>query len=58
MVVVDTVLLLVMWEEKADHNGCAEHGPEGDGYSAATATTRDAAQIDCAALGEHGLQAG
>ncbi|MCV7366401.1 hypothetical protein H7K09_02810 [Mycolicibacterium duvalii] len=30
------------------------------GYSAATttATTRDAAQIDCAALGEHKLEAG
>ncbi|RAV08590.1 hypothetical protein DQP55_19110 [Mycolicibacterium sp. GF69] len=34
---------------------------EGRGYSAAattTARTRDAAQIDCAALGEHRLEAG
>jgi hypothetical protein len=34
---------------------------EGRGYSAdstTTAATRDAAQIDCAALGEHELNAG
>ncbi len=41
---------------EAAPSACAE----GRGYSAATATTttRDAAQIDCAALGEHGLKAG
>jgi hypothetical protein len=58
VLVVDTELLLLRREEKADHNGCAERGPKGRGYSAATTTTRDAAQINCAALGEHGLQAG
>jgi hypothetical protein len=42
--------------------GCSERGAKRRrGYSAATtttATTRDAAQIDCAALGEHWLEAG
>jgi len=42
-------------------SGCSERGARRRGYSAATtttATTRDAAQIDCAALGEHRLKAG
>jgi hypothetical protein len=59
--VVDTELLLLIREGvEADHNGCSERGAERRGYSAATTTaaTRDAAQINCAALGEHGLKAG
>jgi hypothetical protein len=55
------VLLLRRWAW-ASHKGCSESGAkEGRSYSAAittTATTRDAAQIDCAALGEHRLKAG
>jgi hypothetical protein len=41
--------------------GCSERGARKRGYSATTtttATTRDAAQIDCAALGEQELNAG
>jgi len=49
------------WHEHAT-KGCSESGAKRRrGYSAATATTtttRDAAQIDCATLGEQKLQAG
>jgi hypothetical protein len=41
--------------------GCSERGARKRGYSANTTTTaaaRDAAQIDCAALGEQELKAG
>jgi hypothetical protein len=40
--------------------GCSERGARKRGYSATTttATTRDAAQIDCAALGEQQLDPG
>jgi hypothetical protein len=63
MLVDMNVLLL---RRRAGHEqarmGCSESGARKErGYSAATtttATTRDAAQIDCAALGEHRLEAG
>jgi hypothetical protein len=48
------------WYEHAT-KGSSECGAKRRGYSAATATTattRDAAQIDCAALGEQKLEAG
>jgi hypothetical protein len=40
--------------------GCSERGAKKRGYSATTTTaaTRDAAQVDCAALGEQELNAG
>jgi hypothetical protein len=40
--------------------GCSERGARKRGYSATTTTAaaRDAAQIDCAALGEQELKAG
>jgi hypothetical protein len=62
MLVDMNVLLL---RRRAGHEqarmGCSESGARKErGYSAATttATTRDAAQIDCAALCEHRLKAG
>jgi len=57
-------MLLIVVKDGRGHatEGCSEGGAKkGRGYSAATtttATTRDAAQIDCAALGEHRLEAG
>jgi hypothetical protein len=60
----DTRILLLVVKEwlGASHQGCSECGAKSErGYSAATtttATTRDAAQIYCAALGEHELNAG
>jgi hypothetical protein len=41
-------------------HGCSERGARKRGYSATTTTAaaRDAAQIDCAALGEQELKAG
>jgi len=62
-----TVLLLKTLVARKKGGGTPRWGSESRserarerGYSAATATTttRDAAQIDCAALGEHGLEAG
>ena len=47
--------------EQADNGRSRARREDRRGYSAATtttATTRDAAQIDCAALGEHRLKAG
>jgi len=39
--------------------GCSERGARRRGYSAATTTAaRNAAQVDCAALGEQKLEAG
>ncbi len=65
LVLVDMNVLLLLsmgWLEGSSRNGCSERGAKRRrGYSAATtttATTRDAAQIDCAALGEHRLKAG
>ena len=55
------LLMLSMTDRGQATGGCSERGGKGRGYSAATtttATTRDAAQIDCAALGEHELEAG
>jgi hypothetical protein len=68
LVLVDTDLLLLLgmgWRE-ARHIGplralTRENVERARSYSAATtttATTRDAAQIDCATLGEHELNAG
>jgi hypothetical protein len=56
----EQLLLLVGWARLV-HTGLREGCANARGYSAATtttATTRDAAQVDCAALGERELEAG
>jgi hypothetical protein len=63
MLVDMNVLLLHKWagHEQATWAAPRAARENGRGYSAATtttATTRDAAQIDCAALREHRLKAG
>jgi hypothetical protein len=60
----DMVVLLLSGKAgcgRPDGAGAERGAKGGRGYSAAmttTATTRDAAQIDCAALGEQKLKAG
>jgi hypothetical protein len=57
------MLLEMLWSQGWGHTTwvCSECGSERRGYSAATtttATTRNAAQVHCAALGEQLLEAG
>ncbi|AYJ06389.1 hypothetical protein DBO90_17450 [Mycobacterium avium] len=62
VLLLDALLLTetMMGETPRSGSGAAPSATRKRGHSAATATTttRGAAQVDCAALGEHGLEAG
>ncbi|EUA23042.1 hypothetical protein I553_5237 [Mycobacterium xenopi 4042] len=60
VLVLDTELLLLTTGRLGHAGTAAPRAARKARYSAATTTAaaRDAAQVDCAALGEHGLEAG